>query len=735
MCAQSLEEIVVTASKRGAQSVQDVPMSISVLTSETLERTIVEGFEDYIKLVPGLTSISSGTGQSQVVIRGINSARVIHTSTQSRPLAGIYIDEMPISLTGFNPDLGVEDVNRIEVLRGPQGTLYGASSMSGTVRIITNNPDTEATSGRVYADVSDTKNGGTNYGLRGHVNIPMSDEWALRLVGWGQHRAGFIDNVAPGFEEEDYNDEDIAGGRAKLGYFGENLTAIATLMYNKLEADGRSDEYVLDPTDPRVSAITDELQTVKAVPDTFTNEFTSFNFNFDYDFGSVMLTSATTFLKTDVSNRLDDTFRVVAVTPIRNPNGPNISDFRNETEYKSTIQEFRLTSQYESPLQWIVGAYYEDFSRDFAQTQPTPGTNAFFEFLTSIGAFPPNVCGTLVTTCFGAVENSAFDGLETVDSKQIALFGEVTYSFTDAFRMTLGARWYDYENDISIFAAGPANSGISLDEPTIEESDWVPKVEFSYDVDESKMIYATYSEGFRLGQAQGFVPAATGISCTDQLDELGTFSGATVDGDKIKNYEIGAKTMWAGNSLTANVALFRNEFNDMQTIINLDCGFFQGLNAGKVENTGIEADIFHQASDEWTWNLGFSYVDSEVKEAFPGLNEPGDIPPYIPEWTVSAGVEYNTDIGNGSGWVRANVRYVDSMFNEFSSRATAEELPSFTIFDLTLGYVIDDWTFNIFAKNLFDETVVTNIDPDRVQPSQLTRSRPRTIGVGVTRHF
>ncbi len=193
--------------------------------------------------------------------------------------------------------------------------------------------------------------------------------------------------------------------------------------------------------------------------------------------------------------------------------------------------------------------------------------------------------------------------------------------------------------------------------------------------------------------------------------------------------------MWADNSLTANVAIFRNEFNDIQAQINLDCGFFQGFNAGEVENTGIEADILHHASDEWTWNFGFSYVNSEVTGAVSGLNEDGDIPPYVPEITVSAGVEYNTDIGSGSGYVRANVRYVDGMFNEFSSRATAEELPSFTIFDLTLGYDINDWTFNIFGKNLFDETVVTNIDPDRVQPGQLTRGRPRTIGVGVTRHF
>jgi outer membrane receptor for ferrienterochelin and colicin len=152
----TLEEIVVTANKRGAQSLQDIAGSVQAISSQTLERTLAEGFEDYIKMVPGLTSVSSGTGQSQIVIRGVNSNRVIHTSTQTRSLAGLYLDEMPISLAGFNPDLGVVEVERIEVLRGPQGTLYGSSSMSGTIRIITKKPDTEEVSGSIGADTSFT---------------------------------------------------------------------------------------------------------------------------------------------------------------------------------------------------------------------------------------------------------------------------------------------------------------------------------------------------------------------------------------------------------------------------------------------------------------------------------------------------------------------------------------------------------------------------------------------------
>ena len=723
----TLEEIVVTANKRGAQSLQDIAGSVQAISSQTLERTLAEGFEDYIKMVPGLTSVSSGTGQSQIVIRGVNSNRVIHTSTQTRSLAGLYLDEMPISLAGFNPDLGVVDVERIEVLRGPQGTLYGSSSMSGTVRVITKKPDTEEVFGKIGADTSFTKDGDMNFGFKGSVNMPLSDKIAMSVSGYSSSKGGFIDNVAPGLEEEDYNTEETIGGRIQVAYYGDKLTINSSFMYNKLDAEGRPDEYIPTPGDARVAAVTDELQTVKVVEDSYINEFLGFNFTFDYDFGAVNLTSATSVFDMELDNRLDDTFRVAAVTPIPT----TFSDFQNNTRYRTKIEEIRLSSNYESPLQWIIGGFYEANRRKFRQTQPTTETNNFFEFLTSIGAFPPNLCGTLVSTCFGAVENSAFDGTESIKTDQFAVFGEATYSFTDSLRLKLGFRWFDYENEVSIWAAGPANGGISLDQGVLKESDWVPKVEVSYDVTEDHMVYATYSEGFRLGGVNGFVPAV----CGAQLASLGTSIAAPFNSDGLTNYEIGAKTGWLDGRLTANMAVYLNEFKDIQSNINLNCGFFHRFNAGKVENTGVEGDFAYQASEALSLRFGFAYVNSEVKNAVTGLNVKGDEPPYVPEFSASGSVEYGVPIWNGFGYVRTDVRHVSSSANEFSSRASLSTLPSYTIVDLNLGYELDTWTMNIFARNLFDETIVTNIDPDRVQPDQLSRGMPRTIGLSVTKRF
>jgi len=727
-----LEEIIVTANKRGAQSLQDTAGSIQAITAHTLERTLVEGFEDYIKMVPGLTSVSSGTGQSQIVIRGVNANRVTHTDSQARALAGLYIDEMPISITGFNPDLGIVGIERIEVLRGPQGTLYGASSMSGTIRVITKKPELEKVSGRVKADTSFTEEGDMNHGVKASVNLPMAERIAMRVSGYWSEKGGFIDNVAPGNVEEDYNSQYRIGGKAQAAYYGENLDAALTFMFDKVDAEGRPDEYPQDTGDPRLAAVTDELQTFKLVEDSFINEFLGLNLTLDYDVGDIInITSATSAFDVTISNRLDDTFRVQAVTPLPSP----LSDFQNKTRYRTKIEELRISSTYESPLQWIVGFYYEANRRKFEQTQPTPGTNAFFEFLTSIGAFPPNLCGTLVSTCFGAATDSVFDGLESVKTDQVAVFGEATYHFTEALRLTLGFRWFDYDSDFFKFAAGAANGGVSIDDVSIKESDWVPKVELAYDISEDYMVYATFSEGFRLGGVNGFIPAATGISCDAQLGALGTFSGAPFGSDSLTNYEVGAKTSWMDNRLQANIAVYLNEFDDIQSSINLDCGFFQRFNAGKLENTGVDAELTFQATDELGLRFGFAWVDSEVTSAVPGLNMEGDEPPYVPEFSASGSIEYSKPVWNGFGFVRTDVSHVGSSGNEFSSRAGIATLPSYTVVDLTLGYEQQGWELSVFARNLFDDEVVTNIDPDRVQPSQLTRGRPRTVGVSVGKRF
>ena len=724
-----LEEIVVTASKRGEVALQDIAGNIQAITSDTLEKAHVEGFEDYIKMVPGLTSVSSGSGQSQIVIRGVNANRVIHSSTQSNSLAGLYIDEMPVSLTGFNPDLGVVDIERIEVLRGPQGTLYGASSMSGTIRVITKKPETDEFFGRAGADTSWTEDGEMNYGFKGSVNIPLNEQWAARASGYYMDKGGFIDNVSLVIPEDDYNDEQTFGGRFSLAYYGDKLDASATVMYNKIEADGRPDEYQRQADDDPVivtalAPITGELETVKDIPDFYDNEFFSANLTLNYDFGSFNVTSSTSYFETNVFNQLDDSIRVNIALPFLGGGFTNI--FQNERDDDSIVQEIRVTSTTDSRLQWIIGGYFEQNDRAFPQTAPSPGLNAFF----GIPNDAPNLLGA------GGAPNSVFDGLETADTTQLAVFGEFTWSFTEALRLTFGFRYFDYERDVRIEAAGPANGGPTLDEGVLKEDDFIPKVELAWDITDDHMAYFVYSEGFRLGGVNGFIPVMTGISCQDELTSLGLTLAGSFNSDTIESYEVGVKTAWLDNRLTANLAVYRNEFSDVILGFGLQCGFFQTVNSGTIQNTGVEGEFGFQVTDELSARFGFAYVDSEVDSgAIAGINTLGDSAPYVPEFSASGTVEYSKPIFNGMGLIRADIRHVGDMFNEFNSNTAVQVLDAYTIVDLTARYDVDDWEFSVFAKNLFDDEVVTNIDPDRIQPLQLTRGRPRTIGLSITRNF
>ena len=721
----ALEEVVVTASKRGAQSIQDTVGTIQAISSESLERSVVEGIEDYIKMVPGLTTINSGPGQSQVIIRGINTGRITHNAFQTRSLAGYYLDDMPISVAAFNPDLGMVDIERVEVLKGPQGTLYGGSSMSGTIRVITKKPDTEKISAKVSADVSDTKGGGLNYGYRGSINLPLSDSWALKLSGYSSQKSGYIDVVGPNppsifaVPQEDYNKSDIFGGKVQLAYYGDKLDAHATFIYHKLDLEGRPDEILPVASDPRLANL-GERETVKFSRDPFNDEFTAANVTLDYDFEHINVVSSTSWTEVISDNILDDNFRIEAFLPFSPfTDAGQYSDFHNDVDTTTWVEEIRVSSTYDSRLQWILGFYLENQDKHFVQIQPTRNNDAFF-------------CGG-VTPCDGGTPDSIFDSNYHVISTQISFFGEATYDFTEALKLKLGFRWYDYDYDVDFFLAGAANGGIIQSVSQLQEDGVVPKVELSYDISDDHMVYATYSEGFRLGSVNRQIPPRP--DCLAELAALGVTQGAPVESDSLENYEIGAKTSWLDNRLTANISVFRNDFSDIQSSIFLNCAFDQNANAGAIENTGFDLDMAFQATEALSLTLGLAYVDSEVTELAQGQNQEGDTPPYIPEWSGSASAQYSFPIWQGSGFIRGNVRYVGSSFNEFSSNPTVIKLDDYTVVDVNVGYEQNGWGVNVFARNLFDERIVTNIDPDRLQPNQATIARPRTVGISVSKSF
>ena len=752
--ADLIDEILVTANRRSATSIQNMAGSIQAIGSQELVDLNAEGFEDYIKLVPGLTSISSGTGQTQLVIRGVNSGLVNHQAVQARSLAGIYLDDMPIALDGFNPDLGLLDIERIEVLRGPQGTLYGASSMSGTVRLISKDPDPGATFGKLDGSVSNTFDGGINYTVKGSANVPVSDNSAFKIGAYYIDRDGFIDNAAPGGQSE-YNSEDVVGLRAVYSYFGDSFTASVSGIYNEINADGRPDEMraaetfqAVEDTNQRNfdlfgttiienTPITGRLQSWKPFRDTFSSEFLAANVALEWELENYDIVASLSYLETEVVNPLDEFFRFNLILNLQAAGldccggGPVAgipeTSLLNNTLNESLVGEFRVSSKNDGPTQWVLGMYYEDADRTLGpRTFGGPGLEEVL-----IAANQP------VET---SNPDTILDATEVSSTTQTAFFGEMAFAITDAVELTVGARVFDYDADFVARSNGlifgrPNESDIT-DVGTNDESDWLGKAQVQWQASDDLMFYALYSEGFRLGGIADALPD----SCNPELEAIGAQGGGgAYDSDQLDNSEVGVKSTWMEGRLVANLSLYRIDWRNIQQVVDLNCGFSTTLNVGAIENNGVEGEFRLQATENFGMRLGFASVDAEVTEA-PDVDSPinrvGDKPPYVPELTWSASVDYSgVQIGRGEAFFRADARYVDDSLNEFSSSASAEVLPSYTILDLTVGYAVGPWSFLLFGRNVTDEEVISNIDPERASPLQFTRGVPATVGVSVTRNF
>lgn len=712
----TLEEVVVTATKRGEVALQDVAASVQAIDGDLLRRTGADGLEDYMKLVPGLVPVSSGTGQSQIVLRGVNSARIAHAQPQAQGTVAVYINEIPVTSTGFNPDLNLFDLARVEVLRGPQGTLYGASSMAGAIRLITNQPTPERLEGKISFGGGGTQDGDPEYGLKGLINVPLGERVAVRAVAYGTHAGGFIDNMAAGHAEDNYNAEDTVGGRVSLGYSGERLSLVGTVMYNKLEADGRPDEYVRATRPTLLANLTDERQTIRFVDDPFEDELAIYNLTADYDFAPVHLTSSTTFADRNFHNTLDDTFRIVTLLPVSLAQVPYVAFF-NDTDTQSLVHETRLSSKTTGPLRWVAGVYYQDEDKSFDQSTDAPG----FDAAVGLRGIPPS-------SVFGASKpNQVLEAFKDIGTKQKAAFGEVSYDITKQLELTVGLRWFDYEVDVDLRAAGIANRGATRVVDTLKEDGVNKKAKLTYRITDDKLVYLDYAEGFRMGGVGDFIPTGPGGLCAGQQVD------ASYKSDDLSSIELGAKTSWMDNRLVANAAVYRINWKDIQSTRFLTCGFQFVTNAGRMVNTGLELEFAYQLAEGLTARFGGSYVDTDVKEAVPGFNQEGDEAPYVPNLSVATSLEYGANMFAGFGFVRGDFNYVGGSRSEFSR--TSVEVPPYSILDLTLGYEWNDWEMSFYTKNLFDRRVVTNVDPDRNQPPQYSLGRPRTLGVAVTRKF
>lgn len=767
--AKVLEEVVVTARKRGAESLQDIGGSIQVLDGTGFSETMTTGFEDYMRQVPSLSANSSGVGQAQLSMRGISAARLNHANPNIPSTVSLYFDETPISTSGFNPDAGLFDIARIEVLRGPQGTLFGASSMSGAIRLIPNDPRTDELTASVNLSTFDTADGSASYHGNGTINIPINDSLAVRAVAFSLENGGYIDNVYNG--EDDYNDESIAGGRL-LGLWDatDSLTAKATLMYQRSESDGRPQEQRIgDPAEITTGSgydlalpsetndqliITDERQNAKFLNDTFEDEMFLGSLQFEWLRESYSITSITSYLSREMDNTLDDTRRTRDLLGTANLFGASgqavfaLGDFDPETlegaiyldqvdlENKTTndkfTQEVRISSEFDGPFNIVAGAYYEDDSRRLDQINDLDGLDAWI-------ASPNDLDGFFGSNFGSPLENAYFDGTFDVETTQFALFAEATYEYGD-FEFTAGGRYYDYDQDASIRWQGWVEFSDDRLDSNTTESGFNPMAEVLYHATDETTLYARAAEGFRIGSVQQFINP---VFCASELEELG-FDGVPteIDGDSLWNYEAGVKTTLLNGSTTANVSVYQMDWSNARTQTFLSCGWIVEFSLVDMVSRGVEVEFVSSPTDRLDLNLAFAYNNSEVDGSLPPSAPPiaadGDTAPFAPEWTATAGFRYGIPaaISAFDWYIRGDLSYVSSQFNELGTQQLERvEIPSNTVANLYSGLSNGNWEFGVFARNLTDERIVMGADTDRQRPAQLAVGRPRNIGVQLTYNF
>ena len=793
---RKIEVIMVSARKRGNESIQDIGGSIQAISGEKLVSKAALGFDDYMRSVPGLSANNSGSGQTQITMRGAASTRLNHANPNVPATASIYFDETNVTTSGFNPDGSLIDVARVEILRGPQGTLFGASAMTGAIRIIFNEPNLDETIIKGRFSSYGTKDGSASSNGDLTLNLPLTDNFAIRASGYTAYKGGYIDNVYPTTGiDEDINDESIEGGRLKaLWEVSDSLTLRGLVSFQETHSNGRPDEQQIDDPNAGIGLqsvanglstssimlpgeslsqfnVKEELQVSKIVAETFDDKYTLMTFQFDKEWDNLNLTGITSYFDREFENTLDDTYRTRDWINVANEswfgvgNGlinlgsdpadankavPVIaSPFNNDTKQERFSQELRLSSNFGGSFNFIAGIYYEDDSRAFEQNNIIPGLD---EWVTEIAG--PGFFGSDDPFFYGqSLENNWFEGRYSFDTQQISLFGEASWDFGDV-EFILGGRYYDYTQDAHILFAGYIEFAVGGDTlvDVIEESGFSPKAELVYKPTEDLTLYTSVSEGFRLGSVQQFISPA----CINELQNIGAIGPneslkdipTTIDSDTLMNYEVGFKSNFNDGRTRINVAAYKIDWRDARSQVFLGCGWILEGNFFDIESKGVELNADTSLTDDLDVSLNIGWNNAEiasVKAGAEALGSVGDPTPMAPEWNISVGFDYYIEnvFKDFSGFIRGDASYTSEQYSNLGSGTEATtlgsisriEVPSSTVVNLFTGISLNNWELSLFIRNLTDERIITGVDVDRRSPVVYSRARPRNIGVSLKFEF
>jgi outer membrane receptor protein involved in Fe transport len=713
-------DIVVTAQKR-EENLQDVPIAITALGTETLDELQVDQFSDYARQVPSISFQSAGPGFSNVYFRGVASGENANHSA-SLPSVGTYLDEQPITTITGALDIHVFDVARVEALAGPQGTLYGASSQAGTVRIITNKPDTSGFYGEANVELNHVAHGEWGYTGEAFFNAPISDNVAFRAVGWYRKDGGYIDNV-PGtlvfptvlgqnpnpaeatltnapFVEEDYNDVETYGARAALKIdLNENWTVLPQLMAQKQISDG---------TFAQESGL-GELQVQQFNPEHFVDKWYQAALTVEGKIGSFDMTYAGAYMQRQIDGQSDYVDYAYFYDALygyyfsdnagnyTNPNQYIISD----DSFTKMSHELRFASPADKPVRVIAGLFYQRQTHNIEQ-------NYIIDDIADAITVP------------GTASNIWLTKQLRVD-RDYAIFGELSWDVTPQLTLTGGGRIFKYKNSLEGFFGysagfssktgvaacfGPtqvAGSPCTNLDKTTGDTDFIHRLNATYKFNDDALVYATWSRGFRPG----------GINRRGTLPPYAA--------DYISNYELGFKTSWANNTVRLNGAVYQLDWTDIQLSFLGANGLTEIRSAGNARIRGAEVDFFWRPTSGLSLSLGGAFNDAKLTKDFCLISNPefdcsvpigandtlapaGTRLPITARFKANALVRYEFPMFGHNAHIQANLIHEGRRTTDvrLAQRAIQGDLDAYTTVDLSSGITNGRWRVDLFVKNLFD---------------------------------
>jgi iron complex outermembrane receptor protein len=742
-----LTEIVVTAEKR-ASTVQDTPISMTAVSGELMRQEGITTLIDVIQAVPGISMRTAGPGQTELEMRGLSS------SGGAAPTVGFYLDDYPLSppaaaLNGkvvVDPDLF--DLNRVEVLRGPQGTLYGSGSMGGTVKLVTNAPQLNEFRGAAEVVGSGTVGGGFNRGGNLMLNLPLiTNELALRVVLTDKYTDGWINRIVlgdafpvptnpgpscgpgwPGCTRGDVtavtpqavvprvNWERQEGGRASLLWQpNEALKVDATVMYQKIDM-GDYNQYDLPPGIP--DARYQPFNQDEPVYD----EFRLYGLTINYDMGFAQLTSASSYYAREENQTQDDSEALFSVVGLFGASIPTFDQIPfNETDTTRVFsQEIRLASTGNGPFQWIGGLFFTNFESVFTEFNASVPL-AFI----SAGGAAANPTGLI------------YQAHNPYHIKQYAVFGEGTYALTDSLKLTAGVRWYKFDSradeETAGFATASENAAPTFNSFTQSNSGANPKATLSYEQNHELTVYGTIARGFRPGGINQQIPASI---CTINTETYGP--------DSTWNYEVGEKARLLDNRIILNADFYYIRWAQVQQIINQQCGYPLTENAGTAASYGPEIELTALLTPEWTLTFSGTYTHATITSVDPGISAvdsalvSGLAILNIPKYTETTSLTYTKAAFPGFNFTaRVSNSYVGQSTDIEYTYAT---LPAYDLVALRFGLAGDKFSGYVFADNLTDKRAEQGINTTAFAwtvPSveRVVTNQPRTIGIDVSYKF